>query len=183
MGLWFCVLVFAILANHIGRIRASTLIRKHQFRLYALRDGLREAAICGQVNPNNWVYQYLDSSVAKTITYLDRLTIWVVLLTFRRAGAEAQLQAAHQHLMRALEKPANAVLKQFHIRYQRELIRFLLERHLPLRFVVGGAFRLVSAVQAARNVRARLRAAIAQGAEFQTEAPETSTLYEYHAAA
>jgi len=47
MALWLFVLALAIYADHVYRVRASTLIRKHQFRLYGLRDELREAAIRG----------------------------------------------------------------------------------------------------------------------------------------
>jgi hypothetical protein len=133
MALWICMLALAIFFDYIVRIHTSTIVRRHQFRLYAVRDELRAAAIRGEIDPRNWVYQYLDSSIAKTITHLGRVTIWLLLSTYLRAR-KSQYQAAHQQLVRELEKPQHSVLKQFQKRYEWELLRFLLERHLSLRW-------------------------------------------------
>ena len=70
------ILMLVILLDRLHSLRVADKALRHQYRLYALRDALREAAIAGKVNPRSWVFGYLDSSIAKTIDRLPQISLW-----------------------------------------------------------------------------------------------------------
>lgn len=172
---WLFALLGLIFLDRLRRMRVDTIVRQHQFTLYALRDELREAAMRGEVDPKNWVFQYLDSSIVKTISYLKNINLWRLLfvaLTYRR---DHRFLIAREHLQRALDKPSNKYLADIHDKYAYTLGFFLISRHPSLKvFMWIFLWNLFAAIKTMQYLKRKL-----DRPEFLTEVPETSTLEEH----
>ncbi len=161
------ILLLVFLFDRLHSLRIADKALRHQYQLYAVRDGLREAAMTGHVNARNWVFQYLDSSIAKTIDRLPEVSMWQALALWLAYRHNSEIREADKHLRRELEKPENEIFKDAFVFYQAILISYLMDRHLVFRLFIKGLLlrRGIQAVQAAARV--------------QTRAPTTSTLVEY----
>src|SRR5881227_3473474 len=93
-------LLVAYLLDRLHALRISGKVIRHRYRLYEIRDSLREAAMTGRVDPHHWIFQYLDSSIAKTIGQFPGISLWQSLsvwLTYRR---DSRVEDAAQQLSR-----------------------------------------------------------------------------------
>jgi hypothetical protein len=140
--------------------------------MYALRDLLREAAMKEEINPRNWVFLYLDSSIAKTIDILHSITIWHIFLAPITLRNREKFLRAKMHLHRELSKPKNRCLMYVHKEYISTIGFFVLNRYPVAKFV---AIKLLVAVSIGQDIKKRWE----RGVEIQAEAPDTSTLLEY----
>lgn len=165
------IVVAAILVDRLHRYAVQTVVCEHKFRLYALRDDLREAAMGGQVDPTSWVFTYLDSSLGRSINALGRVTLWHVILFGPMASRDGSMAAARAQLSAELRKPTNTLFAKVHDLYGRSLIEFLRNRHRSLLLAVGNALTAISVVEKIGNM---LNAAILR----LRETPQTSTLYQ-----
>lgn len=157
------VVLVAYLLDCLHALRISDKATRHRYRLYEIRDALREAAITGRINPRSWVFQYLDSSIAKTIDQLPRISLWQSLgvwLTYRK---DLRVEEAAESLNRELQKEENDFYRQVYVLYGATIITHLMDRHL--------VFRLAMRNRAKRSLQAAAR--------VQRVAPATSTLMEY----
>lgn len=152
-------------------LRVSTLVFTYQTRLFEIRDHLREGVANGKVSPNYWVFQYLDSTIVKTIDHLDRLTIWRVIgLALAEPGARRA--PAIEILQRELSQDKNQYVQRVYRLYQGLLILFLLERHPVLRLAIKGLFGVAF-------VSLYLQRKFQRAASITASASETSTLAEF----
>jgi len=157
------VLLVAYLLDCLHALRISDKAIRHRYRLYEIRDSLREAAMIGRVDPHHWVFQYLDSSIAKTIDQLPRISLWQSLgvwLTYRR---DDRVEAAAQQLNRELQKEENTFYGKIYVLYGATIITYLMDRHILFRWAMRN--------WAKRGLQAAAR--------VQRVAPATSTLMEY----
>jgi hypothetical protein len=158
----------------LQRLSIETTVIEHQYRLYSLRDKLREFAMSGGVNPDHWVFHYLDSSLAKTIDVLPRITLWWVVLTPTDFRKTAEFMRARNFLRNELAQPTNYHFAEIHTEYMDGLGKFILDRHPFIKWLVKD---LIS------TRPPRIRTQWNRKLELQTEAPRTSTLQEYAPAA
>jgi hypothetical protein len=157
------VVLVAYLLDCLHALRISDKAIRHRYRLYELRDALREAAITGRINPRSWVFQYLDSSISKTIDQLPRISLWQSLgvwLTYRR---DPRVEEAAESLNEELQREENNFYRQMYVLYGAMIITYLMDRHIVLRLALRN------------GVQRSLQAA----ARVQRVAPATSTLMEY----
>lgn len=164
--------IVLIAIDRLWMFDVATRVRAHQFRLYAVRDKLRDAAMAGQVNPRNWVFQYLDSSITKTIDVLPRLNCWSIILVVLWHWGDKSIVVRQAHLKRELKKSSNAALAAIHLDYMSEIGYFIVNRHTTFRFPLIQVFRAVKAGQWIGGHARRVK-------ELLTEAPETSTLADF----
>ena len=166
--LWVALILALIWLDRLHRRNISTTILKNKFRLYQLRDELREDTMRGDIEPKNWVFQYLDSSITKMTTILDELTIWRAITIFLRPD-DPRLLRARQHLMRELLKPENQILQKYHAKFTLALFIFFMQRHPVLYVFLKYIF----------HVAKSLHGWTSRAVDYLTEAPESSTLVEY----
>src|SRR4029077_21236075 len=102
---WFFGFLALVALDQLLQLYIRIIVREHQFHLYALRDELRESAICGEVNAKNWVFHYLDSSIAKTIDVLAGITLWKVLIVRFSSPTSERFLRSRMHLQQELAKP------------------------------------------------------------------------------
>src|SRR5262249_44120274 len=100
------VVMLAFLDRATRLAKVDYLKAETRFNLFALRDELRNAAIEGQVQRNNW-FDYMDTTLTAAIERLDAFTFlgWLAL-AFRHREDTSLLQA-QENLDRALNSPSN----------------------------------------------------------------------------
>ena len=167
-----CIFLVVLALDQLFRIRQGNLILEHRFRLYSLRDHLREAAMNEEFKSNNWVFQYLDSSIAKSIDILPTISVWraIVLLSFARRSEKQKI--CFESLMRELEKEENAALLKFYLHYMAELGLFITRRHDTIYFALFSVFKITNGT---KWLKSKLRLI----KEVLSVAPETSTLPDF----
>jgi hypothetical protein len=163
------VFAAAVYVDHLRRFDHETKILSHRYRLYEIRDYLRTAAMRGEVDSRHWVFQYLDSTIAKTIVNLPRLNIWQSLVGVWAYRNDEQMQRRARHLELELSKPQNAFYERAYTLYFAELMLFLFDRHISLRAVL----RSVAATLALSE---QFKRTAKRAVKVQTESPEASTL-------
>jgi hypothetical protein len=139
--------------------------------MFELRDHLREGVINGEVDPSKWVFQYLDSTLVKTIDSLDFLTFWRIL-GIALAGVSTRRVTALQALDLELEKPCNSYLKKVYGLYNGILILFMFDRHPVLRLFISCVVRLAYVGGRVQNWLQRI-------SSITASSTETSTLTEF----
>jgi len=166
------IILMSLVWDFLSRLRQETIVLEHQFRLYALRDALREQVMQGSVKSDNWVFQYLDSSIAKLISQLSTVSFWRVLSMMLFYPRNPRTKVGLEHLAREMKKPHNAPLLKIYIHYMAELGFFLTKRHSVLRYALLSFGQLIRAQSWTREKYRQAKALL-------TAAPETSTLAEF----
>lgn len=169
---WIFIVIAIVAFDRAMQRGVKNKVLEYQFKLYALRDELREAAIEEKINPRDWLFLYLDSSIAKTIDVLETITIWHILLAPLTVRNREKFQRARMQLKRELAKPKNHYLAKIREQYIDTLSLFVLNRH-PL--ASGTIIKCLIAISIGQELHKQWK----KGIEIQTEAPETSTLLEY----
>jgi len=140
-----------------------------RYRLYALRDKLREMAMKGEVESSSWLFGYLDSSIAKTIRVLPRFSLWRMLAMYLAYKNDPRVSEARRHLGQSLARPENRRFAEIHTEYIGLMVTFLIRRHLTSVGVSLLAF----------SVFAGIKRVLRDTTEVATESPEASTLTDY----
>ena len=167
--------LIVLAVDKLFRIRQSNVVLRHQFRLYALRDELRELAMRGEVKPTNWVFLYLDSSIAKTINTLPNVSLWRVIVMMIFSPRDPVFNVRMEHLHKELKKSENEALAKIYLHYVAEMGVFITNRHDSLLVIIKCLFGVL-------NSRKWLKEKTRLAKEVLTVAPETSTLPEFCAA-
>lgn len=154
-------------ALRIGRLESLRLDTR--FRLFALRDELRRAAVNGTVPQNRW-FVYLDTSITKAIDVLPHISIWTALALIYTHSDDKSILEAQAELREALAQEENSQLCLIYVKYLACILTLLRERHRALGYTV---FSAAKAIGAMTGLKDRLAAIF-------TVAPETSTLLEHH---
>lgn len=81
------LLVIAILLVFYWRVRSLYYYRlnlKYKYEFYRLRDKLRQYAIEGKIDSQNWMFSYLDTSISKTVANIERINFFTSILLYRK---------------------------------------------------------------------------------------------------
>lgn len=155
------------------RQRKDALLMEFRFRLFALRDQLREVAMNDPAQGRNWLFQYLDSTIANSIKRLPKLSIWFMIGLLIAHKDDETVKRAKRHLEQAYSKPQNIKHKEIEEKFIEILGDFIMHRHILMLFISVVAVVLPVAVASAlRRVKRR-------SLELIVESPETSTLYDF----
>jgi hypothetical protein len=162
--------LLALCLESLRRKRQEVLVLEYKYRFFALRDELREYAADDPVLAQNWVFQYLDSTLAKTIKTLPLISIWYVLGLWLTHRNDTRIERARKSLDREYLKVKNQELKKAEEKCIEALSQFMLSRHILLVVISASALVLPAAITVAmREIKKR-------SLELVVESPETSTL-------
>jgi hypothetical protein len=167
----FLFLVHFLEKSYRGRIETNTL--QYQYCLYALRDELREYVIKGEVNKDDWVFDYLDSSITKTISYLQSISIYKICVVYLIYRGDAKFRQARKHLERELNKPEKTPLKQVDDKLFIILTKYLISRHMGLGLLSHLAIIPIAFI---KSVVENLKAKWEEYTKQAIESPQYSTI-------
>jgi hypothetical protein len=162
------------LLDHYTRLgRIEQLALDTRYKLFSLRDILRGFAISGDVDPNCWLFDYLDTSLTRAAGWLPNLTAYEIIgdmISMDRAEARQKLEM----LQAELAKPENHRFQAIFAGYQNCLRAFLSGRHLAASFVGRRLVSLVGTLGSCTDHEVEQRKIQAVAAD-----PDTSTLDHY----
>lgn len=162
--------VLVLILETARRQRKEVLVQDYTYRLFALRDELRECAIKEDTVAKNWVFQYLDSTIARSIKLMPRFSIWFVLGLLIAYRKNSRLEKLRTQLRNECEKPKNLELKRIEASLTAILGEYIVKRHILLLFIsVIVVFLPVKLAQTITQLKKR-------SLELMVESPETSTL-------
>lgn len=162
------LIMLALFDRALRKGRFELLFAETRFKLFALRDELRDGVINGTLPENKW-FEYLDTTITKAIDLLPTITAWEALGLVLRYKDDSAVQHAQLTLIEALGEDENKGLANIYAKFVICIAEFLFRRHLGIRF---GMTALVQVVGRARGLKNKV-------AEIVTVAPETSTLNQY----
>ena len=108
----------------LSRIETAKL--EAEYKIYALRDKLRMAAIEGELPFDKW-FRFMDTSFSRMILRLDCVNLWEALAIYWSHKGDRQIDAAWQDFMKARKN--NAKLEEIANEYDLTLLRLLTKRH------------------------------------------------------
>lgn len=165
--------VLLLFLESARRQHRESLALKYQYALFAMRDDLREQAMKDPKIAANWVFQYLDSTIAKSISLLPSLSIWQLLGLFLTHRNDQSVEKLRAKLEFEYEKPQNRQLKAVEEKLMEAIGEYLVDRHiLALVLSVSALVLPLALVQGIQRVRRR-------SLELVVESPETSTLGDF----
>lgn len=159
-----------LLLEAARRQRREALVLEYQYRLFALRDQVREQAMEDPRLAQKWVFQYFDSTIAKSIRLLPELSIWHVFALMIAYRNDASLERFRKALNQEIEKKGNERYKDLEQKLSDTLAQFILSRHILMLLV--SATVIILPVAIARTLQELKRKSL----ELVLESPETSTL-------
>lgn len=165
--------VLLLFLESARRQHREALTLKYQYALFAIRDDLREHAMEDPKLAANWVFQYLDSTIAKSISLLPALSFWQILGLFMTHRSDGSVEKLRAKLEFEYKKPQNQQFKKVEEKLIDTMGEFLIDRHiLALVLSVSALVLPVALVQAIQKIRRR-------SLELVVESPETSTLGDF----
>lgn len=128
----YATLTIVILLILLDRAtRKATLDRLQlgmRFKLFALRDELRLAAIQGQAPYGRW-FEYLDTTITKFIDNLQDINVWEISAFGLSHLGDESIALAWQDLEAALAKDENRKLAEIYEKTTNCVLNFLVLRH------------------------------------------------------
>ena len=144
-----------------------------QFQLFQMRDNLRELAVCDPDMTRSWAFAYLDSTTAKAIGQLPRLSIWKLLALGLAYKDDERFERLSTKLEKELAKPHLRGLKDYSNGLRGIFGAYMTQRHSTLHMGLVG----VDAISSSTRIAI---AELQKGSlEVAMKSPETSTLLEY----
>jgi hypothetical protein len=114
--------------------RLELVALEHRYKLFTLRDLLRQSAIEGTVDAGSRLFDFLDTSLTRAANRLMDLNAFDVIYTALTAS-EGTLNRV-KSLNEELNRKGNGRLKAITDGFQRCLIEFLYERHRGFRSTI-----------------------------------------------
>ena len=165
--------VLLLFMESARRQHRETLALQYRYALFAIRDDLREQAMKHPEVATNWVFQYLDSTIAKSISLLPALSIWQLLGLFMTHRNDDSVEKLRAKLEFEYKKPQNLQFKKVEEKLMATIGEFLIDRHiLALVLSVSALVLPFALVQGIQKIRRR-------SLELVVESPETSTLSDF----
>lgn len=154
------------------RQKRRLLVQEYRYRLFTLRDELRDLAISEPDISKSWVFQYLDSTISKWVTLIPQLSVWFVLGVYLTHKNDKGLGKLRKNLNAEYGRARNRQLKKKEEELTAILSQYLMSRHvlmLVTSFVV---------VALPLTLAAQIKKWKKQSVKLIVEAPESSTLLE-----
>jgi hypothetical protein len=168
MFILFCI-VMLVMLEEARRSRRATLALEYQYKLFELRDELREYVIANPGLTKSWVFLFLDSTITKMAGILPKMSLWKLaglLLTYRHSD---RMRHLHTHLEREYRKPDHAKFAQVELKLMALLDNYITKKHFSVVAMLN--FPILKALRKLPAYRLRKESLV-----VAVEGPETSTL-------
>lgn len=169
----FILIALALLDNSTRMAKKEMITYKFRFRLFALRDKLRNSLISDEIQRSNW-FGYMDTTITKTITLLPNMNIWEIFLIGYLHRNNQQILSAQKRLDNALNQEENTVLASINDELTTCVFEYLKARHKALYKVSESLWFLIKFYSYTQDSRTQYNLA-----KIVTTSPETSTLSQF----
>ena len=147
---------------------------KYSYRLYDLRDILRECAIEKKIDSNDWRFKYLDTSFSKTIGELPNLNIITSYFISNRYRNNKTFISRKTTLMKemSLDSTYNAIFYE----YNKALLYYIFEKLFLVRLLV---IFIISFHITSSGIVSKCKNSLKKIVSNIAVSPEASTSYAY----
>jgi len=145
------------------------LTKKHQYRLYDLRDQLRELAIDEKIDKQSWQFKYLDGSISKTVHELQYINIFATLFLVKRYNKDTNFGVYKLFIGKSMSD--NAYTQFIYDEYGEIIFNYVISKHFIL---LGIVLCLAMAIRQVENIKEKLKKSIG----YFRIIPETSKVYD-----
>lgn len=175
--IWISIFIVLFIWGKLQQEKRRILFLETEYKVYQLRDKLRHLVIVGKIAKENWVFQYLDSTLTKSAHRLGGVGLYVIITSIIVHRKDESLIRAKDHLFNELSKPENSELADIYMETLVTYGRYLVEKHqIAILFIKTLAFFPLITVNILVNKRDSAEENF--GEEILIE-PETSTLINY----
>jgi hypothetical protein len=134
-----CIIV--VLSSYVQAFWAGTFERETRWRIYALRDELRWAAVEDKSLLESDLFWHLDRFLTDMCTYVEYLSLWTIVPLWAMSKGDKDAENKRAELRRTLSLPENACLASIYDRAASIMLKWLVGRHIVVtaiaRAVVG----------------------------------------------
>jgi hypothetical protein len=113
-------------------------------RLYKLRDKTRHYAIDNKLDKNEWIFDYLDMTLSRTISQLDKLHIGITVFLYNKYRRTADFNDFKLTVSNTLE--SNPMAKEIYDEYMNLLVAYFYKKHFIARRAVKWLISLIGLV-------------------------------------
>jgi hypothetical protein len=170
------LLTFAVIFI-LGLVRRNfqkNIELEYRYKFFALRDKLRELAIEGKIKKQNWEFNYLDSSLCKTVNQLSNINLIDAFYIHLKHKNDPKKEKFKQHLNLILEKDKE--FSKIYSQYGVLLVQYICRRHLVITMSIGvGLFSIITSIEYFNRIAFRFKQLIKE----MRETPENSTAHQY----
>ena len=139
---FFLALVFFLFIWKRVHIHYQTLIFK--YKIYAVRDRLRLMAIKGEIDRNNWVFDYYDNTLSKVINesyYITLFRLCILFVKYRnfeplqKLNIKLNEEIAKSEILRNIQKDFTEAVKEYVFEQHKITVKYIL---IPIIFPLIG---------------------------------------------
>ena len=169
--LTFTVIVF-LYAQYAIRVNQDVETR---FKLFVLRDKLRNLALDNQVDSEDRLFKAVDTSISKTIKLVPHLNLRTILLFYLLNRKRADFKIVNEEFFDELFIPKNIAYRKIYEEFADITIDHLKQQHYVVKIALLGIIRSIIILQPCINFLIKIVK------DYPTYR-ESSTLYRYYPA-
>lgn len=175
MNILITATLLIILYVRTRNLYITRITCEYRYKLFQLRDKLRQHAIDGKVNPHKSSFNYLDTTISKTVSELEYTNLYtIILLNIYHKNDLKSSQSARTQLQKEINN--NSGLKEIEEIYISLIKDYLIKRHFVIRIsLLMGIFSLLLTLGFIRKIKKFFKRTI-DGVLYY---PETSTITTY----
>jgi hypothetical protein len=113
-------------------------------RLYKLRDKTRHFAIDNKLDKSEWIFEYLDKTLSRTISQLDKLHIGITVFLYQKYKRTADFNNFKLTVSNTLK--SNPLAKEIYDEYMNLLVTYFYKKHFIARRAVKWLISLIGFV-------------------------------------
>ena len=167
------IAVALVALEGVRQQRRAALVSEYRYRLFEMRDRLRGLVMRNPDASRTWLFAYLDSTTAKSVSLLPDLSIWQLVFLAGVYRDDERFMRLSENLERELSKRQHEEFKNYEEELMRTLGSYLMERHAVFTGFVDSVDRVSAATRTlVEDTRRR-------SLEVALKSPETSTLSEF----
>jgi len=146
------------------------IAHKFKYRLYALRDKLRNSVIEGKIK-KEWYFYHLDNVLSRQINELDTINIWAVIGIYLRHKNNKDINVFRSKIDAILV--ASPEYASLYAEYSKIIAQFFLRKHfITFLFLMLTSIPFIGSFLVASNYYQKLRASFKEKIEELIKLPE-----------
>lgn len=169
MNILICICLVIVVYWRARNMYYKRLTREYQFKLYKLRDELRTLAIDGKIDSKYWMFNYIDTSISKTISVMDNMNLFFLFLVAKKNNKNNKIESFKSAVTVELQK--NSCLNDIYIQYGNLNVDFLIKKHYWLMFSMKCVYTILLSLKFIKSIHNK----IVDNALSLRVYPETST--------
>lgn len=149
MNTLICILILSICYWRIRNLYYNRIELQFRYDLYKLRDKLRMYAIDNKINANDWIFDYLDSSICKAIKRVTSLNVFLIVWISIKNNNVVAIKEFSKKLQFGLDR--NEYLKEVYDEYGFLIFNYFQKKHYLVKLFMYVLGSIILSIQFFKN--------------------------------